>query len=41
MTNEPQKPTVNPAPASTPATPQHVQGNPKPAEKPAVQPQQK
>ena len=39
MTNEPQKPTVNPAP--TPATPQHVQGNPKPAEKPAAQPQQK
>jgi hypothetical protein len=42
MTNEPQKPTVTPAPASTPAaTPQHVQGDAKPVEAPATQPQQK
>jgi hypothetical protein len=40
MTNEPQKPTGNPAPASTP-NPQHNQGDAKPAEKPATQPQQK
>ncbi|HKY87232.1 MAG TPA: hypothetical protein VJL90_10765 [Pseudorhodoplanes sp.] len=41
MTNEPQKPTVTPAPASTPATPQQNQGDTKPVEAPSVQPQQK
>jgi hypothetical protein len=41
MTNEPQKPTVTPALASTPATPQQNQGDTKPVEAPSVQPQQK
>jgi hypothetical protein len=41
MTNEPQKPAVTPAPASTPANPQQNQGDPKPVEAPATQPQQK
>ena len=40
MINEPQKPTPTPAP-STPSTPQQNQGDTKPAEKPAAQPQQK
>jgi hypothetical protein len=37
MTNEPQKPTNTPAPA----TPQQNQGDTKPVEAPATQPQQK
>jgi hypothetical protein len=39
MTNEPQKPTVTPAP--TPAPPQQNQGDTKPVDAPSVQPQQK